>query len=121
MASGMAGHNSTWMSQVHCCSYQLTDPSQYYEHLFFYFVCAPLIIFVVAHTGCSLAYLRRVAGPRTVPVELGSRYTDHEWSQKLMTVSEFIDDHLLVGHKVKANMPRAYLAQHHLFDQVSEC
>ena len=43
----------------------------------------------------SLDYLRQVAGPRTVPVELGSRYTDEEWSQKLMTVSEFIDNCIL--------------------------
>nr|XP_057904248.1 lysine-specific demethylase 8 isoform X2 [Doryrhamphus excisus] len=39
----------------------------------------------------SVDYLRAVAGCRTVPVEVGSRYTDEEWSQKLMTLSEFID------------------------------
>lgn len=60
-----------------------------------------------------------MAGPRTVPVELGSRYTDHEWSQKLMTVSEFIDKHVLADHHGKAKLPKAYLAQHQLFDQVS--
>ena len=43
----------------------------------------------------SLEYLRRIAGPRTVPVELGSRYTDEDWSQKLMTLSDFIDQHVL--------------------------
>ncbi len=43
----------------------------------------------------SLEYLKEVAGPRTVPVELGSRYTDEEWSQKLMTVAEFIDEYIL--------------------------
>lgn len=32
-----------------------------------------------------------MAGTRTVPVELGSRYTDEEWSQTLMTVEEFIN------------------------------
>ena len=30
-----------------------------------------------------------------MPVELGSRYTDQDWSQKLMTLSDFIDDHVL--------------------------
>ena len=39
----------------------------------------------------SLAHLKRVAGPRTVPVEIGSRYTDEGWSQKLMTMADFID------------------------------
>jgi hypothetical protein len=43
----------------------------------------------------SLRYLKSVAGYRTVPVELGSRYTDEEWSQKLMTVSEFVDNHVI--------------------------
>ena len=63
---------------------------------------------------CSLSYLKSTAGPRTVPVELGSKYTDHNWSQKLMTVSEFIDDYIVGG----AGRPKAYLAQHQLFDQV---
>ncbi len=43
----------------------------------------------------SLEYLKEVAGPRTVPVEMGSRYTDEEWSQKLMTIAEFIDEYIL--------------------------
>lgn len=43
----------------------------------------------------SLAYLKRVGGPRTVPVELGSKYTDDEWSQELMTLSAFIDKFVL--------------------------
>ena len=36
-----------------------------------------------------------MAGPRTVPVEMGVRYTDEDWSQKLMTLSDFIDKHVL--------------------------
>ncbi len=60
-----------------------------------------------------------MAGPRTVPVELGSKYTDHEWSQKLMTVSEFIDEHIVgVAAKESCDRSKAYLAQHRLFDQV---
>ncbi|TSS23701.1 Lysine-specific demethylase 8 [Bagarius yarrelli] len=43
----------------------------------------------------SIEYLRAVAGCRTVPVELGSRYTDAEWSQKLLTVNEFIDRYII--------------------------
>lgn len=43
----------------------------------------------------SLAYLRSVAGCRTVPVEVGSRYTDEGWSQTLLTLNDFIDDYVL--------------------------
>ncbi len=47
-----------------------------------------LSVSLVTH---SLGYLKKIAGPRTVPIELGSKYTDEEWSQELMTLSEFID------------------------------
>lgn len=40
-------------------------------------------------------YFCQVAGCRTVPVELGARYTDEEWSQKLMTVGDFIDRYIV--------------------------
>ena len=43
----------------------------------------------------SLEYLKLMAGPRTVPIELGSQYTDSNWSQKLMTLSEFIDGYVI--------------------------
>ena len=52
-----------------------------------------------------MSYLKRVAGLRTVPVELGSRYTDHEWSQKLMTISDFIDHHVTPPPKVVSIWP----------------
>lgn len=43
----------------------------------------------------SIGYLRAVAGCRTVPVEVGSRYTDEAWSQALITVNEFIDRYIV--------------------------
>ncbi|XP_028670284.2 lysine-specific demethylase 8 [Erpetoichthys calabaricus] len=64
----------------------------------------------------SIKYLREVAGCRTVPVELGLRYTDEEWSQTLMTVNDFIDKHIINQEKYGIG----YLAQHQLFDQVPE-
>lgn len=80
----------------------------------------PVILEGVAdHWPCmkkwSLEYIQAIAGCRTVPVEVGSRYTDEEWSQRLMTVSEFISCYIL-------NEPRdvGYLAQHQLFDQIPE-
>ncbi|XP_020498149.1 lysine-specific demethylase 8 [Labrus bergylta] len=65
----------------------------------------------------SIEYLRSVAGCRTVPVEVGSRYTDEEWSQTLLTVSEFIDRY--IANKDGGNA-LGYLAQHQLFDQIPE-
>ena len=62
----------------------------------------------------SLDYLRSVAGCRTVPVEIGERYTEESWTQKLMTIGEMIDQYV-----TKSNAEKAYLAQHQLFDQVS--
>lgn len=89
----------------------------------------------------SLDYLRSVAGRRTVPIEIGSRYTDDSWTQKLLTLSEFIETYIegrtseesYVDSNTKApdqgirhnetNIkphPVGYLAQHQLFDQVPE-
>ncbi|KAM5199074.1 bifunctional peptidase and arginyl-hydroxylase JMJD5 isoform 1-T1 [Hipposideros larvatus] len=80
----------------------------------------PVILEGVAdHWPCmkkwSVEYIQEVAGCRTVPVELGSRYTDEEWSQRLMTVSEFIGKYILGETK-----DIGYLAQHQLFDQIPE-
>ncbi|KAJ6653899.1 hypothetical protein lerEdw1_007657 [Lerista edwardsae] len=79
----------------------------------------PVILEGVAdHWPCmqkwSVDYIRQVAGSRTVPVELGSRYTDAEWSQTLMTVEEFISRYIENESRV------GYLAQHQLFDQIPE-
>ncbi|XP_032184485.1 bifunctional peptidase and arginyl-hydroxylase JMJD5 isoform X2 [Mustela erminea] len=64
-------------------------------------------------TKWSLEYLQEIAGCRTVPVEVGSRYTDEDWSQTLMTVNEFISKYLR-----DESSDVGYLAQHQLFDQV---
>lgn len=62
----------------------------------------------------SLDYLIAVAGERTVPVEIGQRYTDTSWSQKLMTIKQFVTDYVL------ENDTKGYLAQHELFNQIPE-
>ncbi|KAK7168107.1 hypothetical protein R3I94_002226 [Phoxinus phoxinus] len=64
----------------------------------------------------SIDYLRTVSGCRTVPIEVGSKYTDEEWSQKLITVNDFIDRYIIGT----AENGVGYLAQHQLFDQVPE-
>ncbi|CAG2101451.1 unnamed protein product, partial [Medioppia subpectinata] len=73
----------------------------------------------------SVEYIARVAGYRTVPIEIGSKYTDDEWSQKLMTINEFIAKYLTPGAEVEApggggGHRTGYLAQHNLFDQIEE-
>ncbi|XP_030337618.1 bifunctional peptidase and arginyl-hydroxylase JMJD5 isoform X1 [Strigops habroptila] len=73
---------------------------------------------IMDHWPCmkkwSVDYFCQIAGCRTVPVELGTRYTDEEWSQKLMTVSDFISQYIVNEKSV------GYLAQHQLFDQIPE-
>ncbi|KAK1266052.1 hypothetical protein QJS04_geneDACA016332 [Acorus gramineus] len=62
-------------------------------------------------------YLRRVAGDRTVPVEVGKNYLSSEWKQELITFSEFLDRICSVDQRPKS---MTYLAQHNLFDQIQE-
>lgn len=49
-----------------------------------------------------------------MPVELGSQYSDENWSQKLMTLKEFIEKHYLQQEAEVVG----YLAQHDLLHQV---
>lgn len=57
-------------------------------------------------TKWSLEYLQEIAGCRTVPVEVGSRYTDEDWSQTLMTVNEFISKYLRDEVRRRAASPQ---------------
>nr|SVE75196.1 EOG090X0844 [Daphnia dolichocephala] len=63
----------------------------------------------------SISYLRKVAGYRTVPIEIGSKYTDDAWSQSLTTINEFINDYIMAP-KATAG----YLAQYQLFQQIPQ-
>lgn len=62
----------------------------------------------------NVNYLLKIAGDRTVPIEIGSHYLDENWSQKLMTLKDFI-----LKHYLSKDGDIGYLAQHNLFDQVS--
>jgi len=57
--------------------------------------------------------LVQLAGPRTVPVELGRKYTDNSWTQQLLTVEQFVSRYMK-GTSTQIG----YLAQHQLLDQV---
>lgn len=70
-----------------------------------------------AVTQWDIDYIRKVAGFRTVPVEIGSKYTDEDWGQQLMTIHEFITK-FIENQELEAG-PVGYLAQHSLFDQAS--
>lgn len=65
----------------------------------------------------NLDRIRFLSGHRLVPIEIGSKYTEDDWTQSLMTVSEFIDKFI---ENSSDDIPTGYLAQHQLFDQVPE-
>ncbi|CEP11556.1 hypothetical protein [Parasitella parasitica] len=67
----------------------------------------------VQHPWSSMNYLKSIAADRVVPVEIGSQYTDANWSQKMMRFSDFIDKHILQQEGAPA-----YLAQHDVFYQI---
>lgn len=85
----------------------------------------------------DLETLCQTAGPdRLVPIEIGSQYTDEEWTQKLVTIREFIQEYVIGPSTLPSvhdtdsdskddsnseDKPKSrvgYLAQHDLFDQI---
>lgn len=52
-----------------------------------------LFIFLLLTPPCR--YLLRTAGLRTVPVEIGSSYTNTAWTQRLLTLDAYIHDYVL--------------------------
>ena len=65
----------------------------------------------------NIEYIKKSIGKRTVPIEIGNKYTDTKWSQQLMTIEHFINRFLRKQTKNVQQM--AYLAQHPLFNQVN--
>ncbi|XP_054717854.1 lysine-specific demethylase 8-like [Uloborus diversus] len=54
---------------------------------------------------------------RTVPIEIGSKYTDDSWTQKLMTMEQFVN----TVYKIKLCTKKLdILLQHNIFDQIPE-
>jgi len=60
-----------------------------------------------------------VAGFRTCPVEVGSKYTAEDWTQKLMTIEEFVHKFMDPAAADSESKNFGYIAQHNLFDQIS--
>ncbi|GFU93109.1 lysine-specific demethylase 8 [Trichonephila clavipes] len=65
----------------------------------------------------SIEYILEKARYRTVPIEIGSKYTDDKWTQKLMTIEDFVEKYITNKSQQKEI---GYLAQHSLFDQIPE-
>jgi len=65
----------------------------------------------------DLSYLKRLAGSRTVPVEIGTNYLRESWSQRLMKMADFIDSFVSSSGDADAKQI-GYLAQHELFEQI---
>ncbi|XP_066394561.1 lysine-specific demethylase JMJ30-like isoform X2 [Miscanthus floridulus] len=61
----------------------------------------------------DIKYLKKIAGDRTVPVEVGKNYVCSEWKQELVTFSQFLDRMWSTVCPSKLT----YLAQHPLFEQ----
>lgn len=80
----------------------------------------------------SFPFLNELCGHRTVPVELGSKYTDDDWQQELMTFHDYLMEYVFADSKVCSYLfhagiltnnifqKKGYLAQHRLPDQIPE-
>ncbi|PNT64835.1 hypothetical protein BRADI_4g33727v3 [Brachypodium distachyon] len=64
----------------------------------------------------DIQYLKRIAGDRTVPVEVGKSYVCNDWKQELITFSKFLER--MWSTVCPSNL--TYLAQHPLFEQIKE-
>ncbi|XP_044959895.1 lysine-specific demethylase JMJ30-like isoform X3 [Hordeum vulgare subsp. vulgare] len=64
----------------------------------------------------DIKYLEKIAGDRTIPVEVGKSYVCNEWRQDLITFSQFLER--MSSPDCSGNL--TYLAQHPLFDQIKE-
>jgi len=62
-------------------------------------------------------HLKRRAGLRTVPVEVGRSYMARDFGLQLVTLAEYIDAHVTTSPNPRGP-PGAYLAQHPLLDQI---
>lgn len=65
----------------------------------------------------DMEYLKRVVGDRTVPVEVGRNYLAPGWKQELITISQLLER---IQSNEHSSVGPTYLAQHPLFEQISE-
>ncbi|GAB0097999.1 lysine-specific demethylase 8 [Sergentomyia squamirostris] len=65
----------------------------------------------------NLGYFIHRFGHRIVPIEIGSKYTESNWGQKLVPLKDFIERQFISR---KDDTIMEYLAQHDLLDQIPE-
>uniref|UniRef100_A0A5K4FDE5 JmjC domain-containing protein n=1 Tax=Schistosoma mansoni TaxID=6183 RepID=A0A5K4FDE5_SCHMA len=74
----------------------------------------------------TLNYWKLNYGYRLVPIEIGQKYTDNNWGQKLMTINNFIDYYFNQSiidnnnNQLNKNIKKGYLAQYDIFSQIPE-
>lgn len=66
----------------------------------------------------TLQHLLDTCGARLVPIELGHKYTDDDWGQRVMSFRHFIAEHLCRSRD--CTEPIGYCAQFELFDRIIE-
>ncbi|CAI4228660.1 unnamed protein product [Auanema sp. JU1783] len=69
-----------------------------------------------AFTKWNFEYLNDVMGHRLVPIEIGTKYTEDGWSQKIISANEFFGK----CNESSGDEGIHYLAQHRLLDQIVE-
>uniref|UniRef100_A0A1A9ZF00 JmjC domain-containing protein n=1 Tax=Glossina pallidipes TaxID=7398 RepID=A0A1A9ZF00_GLOPL len=65
----------------------------------------------------DLNYILKLAGNRMVPIEIGSNYSNEEWSQQLMKLRDFLERQFSTSTEISSRKVE-YLAQHELFEQI---
>jgi [protein]-arginine 3-hydroxylase / protease len=65
----------------------------------------------------DLNYFMKTAGFRTVPIELGKKYDNDDWSQGMFRFGEFLRE-FMSSDSIGSHS--GYLAQHDLFDQIPQ-
>ncbi|XP_061392789.1 bifunctional peptidase and arginyl-hydroxylase JMJD5 [Musca vetustissima] len=68
----------------------------------------------------NLNYILKLAGNRTVPIEIGSNYATDEWSQQLMKIKDFLKRQFSTTDLPNDYQKIEYLAQHELFEQIPQ-
>ena len=64
----------------------------------------------------DLNYFWEVMAQRTVPIEIGKRYTDSDWGQKLLRFEDFLSK----LYQETDDKQKVYLAQHPLLEQIPQ-
>jgi hypothetical protein len=136
--------NDLILSDTHLLPFEDSPPLETFKQNYFIKKVPVIIGNQLNHwpalTKWNIDYIFENFGYRTVPVEIGSKYTDEDWSQNLMTIKEFILKYILIDGEasssceVNSNLPqtssssnhtgsnkqKGYLAQHPLFNQIPE-